>query len=50
MKANDYSPEPNAEDKRADMSGNSQKALTRSEFETLMKNKYIKEIAKAVRK
>ena len=49
-KANDYSPEPNAEDKRADMSGNSQKALTRSEFETLMKNKYIKEIAKAVRK
>ena len=49
-KANDYSPEPNAEDKRADVSGNSQKALTRSEFETLMKNKYIKEIAKAVRK
>ena len=49
-KANDYSPEPNAEDKRADISGNNQKALTRSEFETLMKNKYIKEIAKAVRK
>ena len=49
-KANDYSPEPSAEDKRADVSGNSQKALTRSEFETLMKNKYIKEIAKAVRK
>ena len=49
-KVNDYSPEPNAEDKRADISGNNQKALTRSEFETLMKNKYIKEIAKAVRK
>ena len=32
------------------MSGNNQKALTRSEFENLMKTKYIKEIAKAVRK
>ena len=49
-KVNDYNSEPNAEEKRADMSGNNQKALTRSEFENLMKTKYIKEIAKAVRK
>ena len=49
-KVNDYNSEPNAEEKRADMSGNNQKALTRAEFENLMKTKYIKEIAKAVRK